>query len=164
MSDDEDKKYPVVKFSPEEDKELRRLIVEEKLKNWVTIASRMPGRNVHQCHDRWKNVLSKRRNSVVWTNEEDRVLIQKYKLLGRRWNKIQIYLPGHSVSQIKSRLVKLEKEPMRSSDVCTPQKQIEILKRNNLENTGSEPFDATNFENFFETIDFTSNDNEFSFD
>ncbi|EAX98064.1 Myb-like DNA-binding domain containing protein [Trichomonas vaginalis G3] len=164
MSDDEDKKYPMIKFTPEEDKELRRLIVEEKLKNWVTIASRMPGRNVHQCHDRWKNVLSKRRNSVVWTGDEDETLIQKYKILGRRWNKIQIYLPGHSVSQIKSRLQKLEKESTQSPETYIPPKQIEILRKNNLEAPAADPFDATNLETFFESIDFTSNDNEFGFD
>ncbi|EAY07253.1 Myb-like DNA-binding domain containing protein [Trichomonas vaginalis G3] len=112
-------KVATPKFTHDEDKLLTYLITECKHTNWVTIASLMPGRNVQQCRDRWRHVLCKHSASKDWTPEEDALLLQKYKELGKRWIQIQVTFPRHTVVQVKSHCKELlEKEnPVTTSNI-----------------------------------------------
>ena len=104
MSSEENKPRKIPKFSPEEDRRLTYLIVECKHTNWVTIAALMPGRNVRQCRERWRHVLCKKASNTEWTEDEDKLLMDKYKEYGRKWNHIQTSLPNHTVVQVKNRI------------------------------------------------------------
>ena len=112
MYDDDDDvpKSRPLNFSPEEDEHLKQLLVDQKLKNWVKIASLMPGRNVHQCRERWRQISSKRGSDCEWTHEEDEIIMSKYCLFGRKWKEMQPFVPKHNISQVKARVTYLLKQ------------------------------------------------------
>ena len=151
------------KFTPEEDQQLTHLIVDLKHTNWVTIASLMQGRNVKQCRERWRHVLCKKSASPDWTEEEDRLLLQKYKDLGRKWNKIQCFFPQHTVVQVKNRCKFLigdtkgrNKEKVDKKTVETKEKPVEILEKQVLPQTGrdNDNMDSAAFNTLFNSLTF----------
>lgn len=90
-------------FTLQEDAILRQLVQQLGDNNWVTIAQFMPNRNARQCRDRWRGYLRPTLNSSSWSEEEDRILIQKFKEIGPRWSMIGKSIPGRSEISIKSR-------------------------------------------------------------
>lgn len=151
------------KFTPEEDQLLTHIIVDQKNTNWVTIASLMKGRNVKQCRERWRHVLCKKSASSEWTEEEDRLLMQKYKDFGRKWNKIQCFFPQHTVVQVKNRCKHLlgdtkglnKKEKVKKTPT-TQEKPVEIIEKQVLPQTGMEKdkMDNATFDALFNSLTF----------
>lgn len=92
-----------VKFSAEEDEMLRKLVAKHGETQWDLISSLMPRRNPRQCHDRWVYYISPSLNHTRFTQEEDRLLIQKYEEYGRCWVKIASYFRGRTDTMIKNR-------------------------------------------------------------
>ena len=109
------------KFTPEEDEELRRLVEDEKLTNWVTIASRMKRRNVHQCRERWRMIGHTKGKRSEWSKSEDEILLSKCNEIGHHWCQIQKFVPNHTLSQVKARLKYLLKQ---SNSAYVPPKGI----------------------------------------
>jgi hypothetical protein len=95
------KLHPHRKFCEAEDALLQRLVQSEIGQNWIFIASRLPGRNVRQCRDRWLNYLSPDLTSAPWTAQEELLLEQKCLEFGTRWQLIQPFFPNRSKNQIK---------------------------------------------------------------
>ena len=127
MSDDEDEKPRTFrKFTPEEDEMLRHLVQDEKLTNWVTIASRMKNRNVHQCRDRWRQIGNKRGQKGEWTKTEDEILLSKISELGNHWSLIQKFVPQHTLAQVKARVKYLLKQ---TNSAYVPPKAIRRPKK-----------------------------------
>ena len=111
MSDDETVRVTKIrKFTPEEDEKLRMLVEDEKLTNWVTIASRMKNRNVHQCRDRWRQIGNKKCAKGEWTPAEDELILSKIGELGNHWTMIQKFVPQHTLAQVKARVKYLMKQ------------------------------------------------------
>ena len=127
MSDEEDEKPKTFrKFTPEEDEMLRHLVQDEKLTNWVTIASKMKNRNVHQCRDRWRQIGSRRGQKGEWTKTEDEILLSKISELGNHWGLIQKFLPQHTLAQLKARVKYLLKQ---TNSAYVPPKAIRRPKK-----------------------------------
>ena len=127
MSDEEDEKPKTFrKFTPEEDEMLRHLVQDEKLTNWVTIASKMKNRNVHQCRDRWRQIGSRRGQKGEWTKTEDEILLSKISELGNHWSLIQKFLPQHTLAQLKARVKYLLKQ---TNSAYVPPKAIRRPKK-----------------------------------
>ncbi|EAX87961.1 Myb-like DNA-binding domain containing protein [Trichomonas vaginalis G3] len=95
------------KFVPEEDERLKAIIAQYGPHNWVTIASMMPGRNVRQCIERWKHYNAAKNPGREWTEEEDRILLEKFKIFGRKWIKIVPFLTDRNVASIRNRFYQL---------------------------------------------------------
>lgn len=133
-------KLAAPKFTHEEDKLLTYLITEVKHTNWVTIASLMPGRNVQQCRDRWRHVLCKHSASKDWTPEEDELLLQKYRELGKRWIQIQVTFPRHTVVQVKSHCKELLE---REQNPPTPRIQVLQQEPVTMPAIGNYPLDKS---------------------
>lgn len=96
-----------LKFTNEEDEMLRNLVNEHGESAWNIIASNMPGRNVRQCRERWKHYLSANKSGrVPFTEEEDRIIMEKYIELGPKWTKIAKFVKDRSDIQVKSRIIK----------------------------------------------------------
>ena len=93
-----------IKFTPEEDELLKSVILRFGTSNWVTIASLIPGRNVKQCKERWENHLVKTIEERNWEEDEDRLLVEKYKLFGKHWSKIMPFFRERTCPQIKRRI------------------------------------------------------------
>ena len=104
-----------IKFTPEEDELLKNVILKIGTSNWVTIASMVPGRNVKQCKERWENHVAVTLNEQEWAEEEDTLLVEKYKLFGKQWAKILPFFNGRTLPQIKRRIeIIIKDEPIPS--------------------------------------------------
>ena len=117
------------KFLPEEDEKLRSIIGQIGTRNWVTVASMMPGRNVRQCIERWRRLNKKINPKREWTKEEDEILIEKYKIYGKKWGKIVPFLTNRNESSIRTRFHQIfdkapEKEVPPKAEA--PEKPIEL--------------------------------------
>lgn len=97
------KRHPRKKFSNEEDLLLLELVHKYGENNWRIIADEMPGRNVRQCHDRWVKYLSPDINTDSWSEEEDKLLKEKYNEHGSQWKLISSYFPNRTDISIRNR-------------------------------------------------------------
>ncbi|OHT03665.1 hypothetical protein TRFO_28849 [Tritrichomonas foetus] len=91
------------KFTRAEDQKLLLLIGETGPRKWKAIARRMPGKTSRQCRDRYMNYL---RDGIVnskWTDEEDRLLIEKVKEIGTHWSRLTHFFCGRSANNLKNR-------------------------------------------------------------
>ena len=95
--------HPKVKFTQEEDDQLRRYVALFGENNWEQVAACMPNRNQRQCRERWINYLSPNVNNSPWTPMEDDLLFQKHADLGAKWVQIARFFPGRSDTSVKNR-------------------------------------------------------------
>ena len=100
-------------FSKEEDNRLKQLVEqyikkhgEEKTGMWKDIAAQMENRNTRQCRERWRHSLSGTNSQKPWTQEEDELLLEKYREFGPKWIRIAKHLK-RGLSETKTRLFKL---------------------------------------------------------
>lgn len=94
---------PRRKFTDEEDKVLKSAVNVFGTSNWKIIASLVPGRNPRQCRDRYTNYLAPGLVRLEWSDEEDKLLAEKFKEFGPKWTKIRQYFPTRSANDIKNR-------------------------------------------------------------
>ena len=73
------KAHPKFKFGADEDIQLKDLVLKYGENNWTQIAQNMPNRNARQCKERWCNYLSPNICKSPWTQDEDNLLLEKYK-------------------------------------------------------------------------------------
>lgn len=147
-------------FAKEEDQRLSYLVERYGTNNWEMIASMMPLRNARQCRDRFRNYLSPKINLKKWSEEEDLLLIYKYKELGPKWVQISKYFDGRSDNNLKNRwythLKKKceETEKSKLEDLIDLGSQIYVYEdieqlffdsENNSEILSDAPIDQTNF-------------------
>ena len=90
-------------FSQAEDEALRALVKEYGETNWSLISQKMRNRNARQCRDRWRCYLRPTLVKSQWTDEEDRLLMEKYNEIGPKWSIIGKSLPGRSEITMKNR-------------------------------------------------------------
>lgn len=91
------------KFTPEEDEKLRMLVAENGAQKWDMIAESMPGRTGRQCRDRYQNYLSPGISRDEWTEEEEKLLVEKYAEFGSHWSKISRFFQGRTGTALKNR-------------------------------------------------------------
>lgn len=125
------KKNLYKKFSKEEDVLLKNIVGIFGPKNWRLISSMIPNKTPRQCRDRYTNYLAPGFIHSNWTNEEDRLLAQKYIELGPQWSKIQQYFPFRTANSIKNRY---KYTVCRYKNLFGLNKQTEKLAQNNLSN------------------------------
>ncbi|OHT03852.1 hypothetical protein TRFO_01574 [Tritrichomonas foetus] len=104
------KSHPKFKFCAEEDIQLKELVNKYGENNWAQIAQNMPNRNSRQCKERWCNYLSPSICKSPWTQEEDNLLLDKYKEVGARWVQIAKFFPQRTDISIKNRYLVLSRQ------------------------------------------------------
>ncbi|CEG38108.1 myb-like dna-binding [Plasmopara halstedii] len=99
------KKAPLQRWSATEKEKLRSLVATHGAQNWLFIASQLPGRTDLQCLQQWSRTLNDKivRGKGTWTQNEDRILVQKVAEFGRKWTAIAAYLPGRLGIQCRER-------------------------------------------------------------
>lgn len=108
------------KFSPDEDRELLALVEEYGTKNWILVAEHMPNRNSRQCRERYLNYLDPNRNTDPWTEDEDRLLEEKYAKYGPRWVHMVKFFPHRTDAMIKNRHMVLQRRLKKSAQTSPP--------------------------------------------
>ncbi|KAK8889220.1 hypothetical protein M9Y10_033966 [Tritrichomonas musculus] len=91
------------KFSVKEDEMLKNIVNMFGPKNWRLISSLIPGRTPRQCRDRYSNYLAPGFIHSDWTEDEDKLLAEKFALLGPKWAKIRQFFPYRTANDIKNR-------------------------------------------------------------
>lgn len=91
------------KFTPEEDKRLTELAMKSKMHNWNEIARQIGTRNARQCRERWNNYLNPELRNDPWTEEEDKLLMDKHAEFGTHWNKISKCFVNRSDNSVRNR-------------------------------------------------------------
>lgn len=91
------------KFTVEEDEKLKQLVNQNGPKKWDQIAKMMPGRTGRQCRDRYRNYLIPGFFNGQWTQEEDKLLREKFKQFGPQWARMMQFFPGRSANSLKNR-------------------------------------------------------------
>ena len=108
------------KFTNEEDEKLRKLVKEYGAKKWDQIAQMMPGRTGRQCRDRYRNYLIPGFFNGQWSQEEDKLLHEKFNQMGPQWARMMQFFPGRSANSLKNRwnyfVCRLEKDDEQSND------------------------------------------------
>ena len=108
--------HPKSKFERYEDEKLKRLVAKFGTENWNTIAHKMKDRTVRQCRERWLNYLDPNLNKSEWTDEEDKLLYQKFDELGRRWKVIASFFENRTDISVKNRWLMLERHRIKAEN------------------------------------------------
>jgi hypothetical protein len=90
-------------FTVEEDARLLEIMGRTPVVNWDAIAQQVGGRSARQCRERWVNYLNPKIRNEPWTEEQDRLLIEKINELGHCWASISHHFNGRSESDVKNR-------------------------------------------------------------
>lgn len=108
------------KFSPGEDKKIVELFKKYGDGYWNLISSCLYRKTAKQCKERYENYLNPNINKKVWTQEEDKLLMEKAKTLNLEWVKISPFFKEKTINQLKNRyelLSKQKKEAQPQNDM-----------------------------------------------
>lgn len=130
------KKQPKKQFSFEEDKMLKKAVSDIGENNWDKVSKLIPNRTPRQCRDRWNKYLSPNISGLMWTDEEDQLLLSLINNFGNKWTKIASFFKGRSDINIRNRYKHL------------------LSKDSNLVSSSTDSNDLINSENkIFDKID-----------
>ncbi|GKY98550.1 hypothetical protein MPSEU_000811800 [Mayamaea pseudoterrestris] len=92
------------------DCELLKKLVEQyrnSAPRWNEISSNFTNHSAIECLSKWQQLTQSPviKGKGSWTNEEDKILIEKRQLYGRKWAKIASHLPGRQGKQCRERFV-----------------------------------------------------------
>ena len=136
--------YTRTRFSPQEDKELIRLVSLYGENDWNKISLELYNqsqkkfqRTSKQCKDRYINYLSPDIQNKEWTLEEDQCLICYFCQYPYRWKILKKFLSGRSEVAIKNRFKHLQKDGMKFLRPMIGQNQQNQVLINNFSNIQS---------------------------
>ena len=149
------------KFTPEEDSLIIELVGGERYPNWNDIASHIQGKNARQCRERYNHYLAPNVSNDPWTEEEDQILLEKFKEFGTDWAKICTFFKGRTNTAVKNRYnVHLSKRLLVSNismqtqvqqqQIAQPQQQIQITQQQDqIDNAVYSPNEGLSSQQFF---------------
>nr|AKV71957.1 R2R3-MYB protein [Rehmannia glutinosa] len=89
-------------WTTDEDRHLIHLVEKYGERKWSVIAQMLKGRIGKQCRERWHNHLRPDIKKDLWTEEEEKILIETHAKVGNKWAEIAKSLPGRMENSIKN--------------------------------------------------------------
>ncbi|XP_051139595.1 transcription factor MYB119-like [Andrographis paniculata] len=90
-------------WTPEEDRKLLELVQQYGCVKWTAMAEHMEARTGKQCRERWHNHLRPDiKKTLIWSEEEERLLVHLHKNIGNRWSEIASNMPGRTENAVKN--------------------------------------------------------------
>lgn len=109
VSYDESTKSAAGAWTSEEVELLRKLVEQYKegAPRWNEVAANFQSHSAIECLTKWQGMTNNPaiKGKGSWTPEEDKILIEKRALYGRKWAKIASHLPGRQGKQCRERYV-----------------------------------------------------------
>ena len=100
------RKKPVrrVKWIPDEDEQLRKMVELHRGRHWKAIAMGMSNRSAAQCRQRWAGLNSLNRAKRSWSKAEDKQLKEYVKKYGAtNWSKVAASMATRNAKQCRER-------------------------------------------------------------
>jgi hypothetical protein len=94
-------------------------LVNSSGRNWALISKMMPTRNGKQIRDRFLNYLDPHINKIKFTDDDDKKIIEYYKIYGTKWSKIAKFFEGRTGDMIKNRFYSCLKRKVHIYEVNT---------------------------------------------
>jgi myb proto-oncogene protein len=97
------------KWTPDEDNKLMEAVRAHGAKDWVAIATLVPGRSNQQCRNRWRDALDPSIGRATartgkWIADEDKKLMDAVRAHGAKdWEQIALLVPGRTHKQCRNR-------------------------------------------------------------
>ncbi|KAF8974614.1 hypothetical protein BDZ97DRAFT_38184 [Flammula alnicola] len=85
-------------WTEDEDERLRKAVAGYG-SSWVHVATAIPGRTNDQCRERWTEHLKLSSAKIIWTEEEDKILLDTVKDVGNQWKAISFKLGSNKTGQ-----------------------------------------------------------------
>lgn len=95
------------KFTELDDIKLIQFVNQMKKPDWKKISYLMQKWSPRQCRDRYNNYLSPKVQNKKWTEDEDRLLLEKYSLFGPKWSFLTRFFKDRAAANIKNHYAKL---------------------------------------------------------
>jgi hypothetical protein len=115
------------KFTAAEDFLLIELIEKRGFRDWSEIASKFGCRNARQCRERWNNYVNPAILNGPWTDEEERILDERYRQYPAKWQTIATFFPNRSKNSIKNHWIRQQKKKIRYHASVEEQKKDPAL-------------------------------------
>ncbi|XP_054632434.1 v-myb avian myeloblastosis viral oncogene homolog-like 2a isoform X2 [Dunckerocampus dactyliophorus] len=117
-----------VKWTPEEEENLKILVKNFGERNWKTIASLLPGRTEAQCIHHWKNSNDNEPVKGCWSKEEDKKIIELVSKFGTaHWTLIAQHMKGRLGKQCRERWIN-HLDPLLTKASWTHEEDLIIYK------------------------------------
>ena len=116
-------------FTKEEDSRLTKAVEEYGEDNWELVALYVGNRTKRQCSERWRKFLSPTVNLSKWTEEEDKLLIEKFKEIGPKWSQISHFFNNRTDVNIKARFVVLQRRAKKHQEFIEKVKLFSIAAK-----------------------------------
>jgi hypothetical protein len=104
------------KFELREDNLLTTAVRVHGTSNWSLVALAVPGRSARQCRERWNNYVNPNLHNEAWTDQEDSLLLEKFRELGPKWHRIAKYFEGRARNKVRNRIFALQHRGLRDTD------------------------------------------------
>ncbi|KAF8165001.1 hypothetical protein B0H34DRAFT_793436 [Crassisporium funariophilum] len=95
-------------WTEEEDDRLRKAVAGYGT-SWMQVASAIPGRTNDQCRERWQEQVNRSAKEVIWTEDEDKILLESVAALGNQWKLISFKIGNKTGQNCRMRFDKLKR-------------------------------------------------------
>ncbi|WOL16311.1 hypothetical protein Cni_G25098 [Canna indica] len=160
-------------WTAEEDSTLVRLVKQHGVRKWSQIAKNLDGRIGKQCRERWHNHLRPDIKKDMWTEEEERQLVEAHIKYGNRWAEIAKHISGRSENSIKNhwnttkrRLNAKRKSKRKTGSRCPPsilQDYIRSKTLNDYSDTAGSNTNTLSHDSLLHLLTFNDDDDDDDF-